>query len=509
MNSVSNDYGGITGGVIVGGFNNVIFGSLSFIGGGQCNVADALNYQFIGGGFGNNVSGGAAPTEEIGSYNAVAGGCCNTASRGASFVGGGRLNRALGELSGVFSGFCNEISSPSSAIAGGRHNTITKSSHSFIGGGTGHTIVEPNSEATNMLYNSILGGNNNKICSSSSCNVILGGITNTIRNSGLSVVDNGESNTICCGGYSNISNGFSNTICRNDYSKIGGGQTNTICAPDTYYSRHNTILGGISNKICTISGGVAQRYGDFNLIGGGTGNVLNLSRSSTILNGERNTIDQVTNDCGKFISILGGTLNCVYDSCYNVIAGGDQNCSTKSNFSFIGGGVQNTAVEAPYSSIAGGYLASTSLYGQRAFANGGFNNEPGSAQQIDLIARIETTSTSPSVFYLDGFQERLYIPTNHAWYVTINVAGLGDSYHGASHQIRKAAIVNIGGTTSLIGTVSTIGTDTNQSWLSIPTLTISADNTNDALSISIQAYDSARTRWVAHVQGIQMRIGSV
>jgi hypothetical protein len=164
-------------------------------------------------------------------------------------------------------------------------------------------------------------------------------------------------------------------------------------------------------------------------------------------------------------------------------------------------------MEAEYSSIAGGYLALASLYGQRAFANGGFDNEAGSAQQIDLIARIETTSTSPSVFYLNGTTEMLSIPSNHAWFVTINVAGLGDDYHGASHQIRKVAIVNNGGNTQLIGSVSTIGTDTVQSWLSMPTLTISADNANDSLSISIQAYNSERTRWVAHVEGVQVKIG--
>jgi hypothetical protein len=271
----------------------------------------------------------------------------------------------------------------------------------------------------------------------------------------------------------------------------------------------NTIIGGYDNKMCTFggSGDIWGGLGDNNLIGGGKGNVLNLSKLSTILNGGGNTIDQVALNCGKFISILGGTLNCVYDSCYNIIVGGDQNYSSKSDFSFIGGGVQNTTAEAEYSSIAGGYLALASLYGQRAFASGGFDNEAGSAQQIDLIARVETLSTTTTEFYLNGTTKMLAIPSDHAWFVTINVAGLGDDYHGASHQIRKVAIVNNGGNTQLIGSVSTIGTDVVQGWLSLPTLTIAANNTYDSLAIRIQAYNSERTRWVAHVEGVQVKIG--
>jgi hypothetical protein len=340
---------------------------------------------------------------------------------------------------------------------------------------------------------------------------MLGGLRNIICSSGVSVIGSGFCNTIFCGVYSTICNGVCNSIINNSNVFFGGGACNTVGYTGAGFAQFNTVIGGVNNTIRTYSGGgtgaSAATWGDYNLIGSGVGNVLKFSKSSTILNGGGNTIDQVYLDCGKYVSILGGTLNCVYDSCYNIIVGGDQNCSSKSDFSFIGGGVQNTTAEAEYSSIAGGYLALASLYGQRAFASGGFDNEAGSAQQIDLIARVETLSTVTTEFYLNGTTEMLSIPSDHAWFVTINVAGLGDGYHGASHQIRKVAIVNNGSNTQLIGSVSTIGTDIVQGWLSLPTLTISADNANDALDIKIQAYNSERTRWVAHVEGVQVKIG--
>ena len=67
-------------------------------------------------------------------------------------------------------------------------------------------------------------------------------------------------------------------------------------------------------------------------------------------------------------------------------------------------------------------------------------------------------------------------------------------------------IKNVGGTTALVGTVSTVGTDVEDvaGW----DVTITADNTNDALDIKVTGATSSTIRWVAVVQGLEIAYGA-
>jgi hypothetical protein len=67
------------------------------------------------------------------------------------------------------------------------------------------------------------------------------------------------------------------------------------------------------------------------------------------------------------------------------------------------------------------------------------------------------------------------------------------------------AIKNVGGTTSLIGTVSTVGTDVEDD--AAYDVAITADNTNDALQINVTGKTGEAIRWVASVDGVEIAYG--
>ena len=93
-----------------------------------------------------------------------------------------------------------------------------------------------------------------------------------------------------------------------------------------------------------------------------------------------------------------------------------------------------------------------------------------------------------------------------AMFLTINIGGIVSTGSGGAHYIRKVAIKNVGGVTSLIDSVSTIGTDveTNASY----DVTITADDTNDALSVKVTGVDGETIRWTIHIQGVEIIYGS-
>jgi hypothetical protein len=92
-------------------------------------------------------------------------------------------------------------------------------------------------------------------------------------------------------------------------------------------------------------------------------------------------------------------------------------------------------------------------------------------------------------------------------FVTINIGGIKSDGSAGAHYIRKVAIKNVGGVTSLIGTspVSVIGTDVedNASY----DVAISADNTNDALDIQVTGVAGETLRWTVHIEGVEIVYG--
>ena len=203
---------------------------------------------------------------------AVAGGYLNCARGSCSFTGGGYSNDAYGAFSAVAGGYNNTACGACSTIGGGRSHFIHScQKNAVIGGGSGNCITYHSGYTpaasndgnfipsgrlncicictTSGNYNTLGGGQNNKIFANVANSTIAGGAQNTICNTtGFdygSFIGGGAFNYIINGDDSVIVGGSANCIDANDNNFIGGGCFNTGSA------NFGVIVGGCKNYITT------------------------------------------------------------------------------------------------------------------------------------------------------------------------------------------------------------------------------------------------------------------
>jgi hypothetical protein len=146
-------------------------------------------------------------------------------------------------------------------------------------------------------------------------------------------------------------------------------------------------------------------------------------------------------------------------------------------------------------------------------AHGTFNNVTNFApservQAIELILKQRTTNNTPLALVLDesaGISIYVTIPSGIAMFGQIDICAIQETTGvEAAHYIRKFGIKNVGGTTELIGSVTSIGTDYESS--AGLDVTITADNTNDLLNVSVTGIASTTLRWVGVVRATEVEI---
>jgi len=120
--------------------------------------------------------------------------------------------------------------------------------------------------------------------------------------------------------------------------------------------------------------------------------------------------------------------------------------------------------------------------------------------------RNKTTNATPTTLFTDGSAARLTIPSGKILFADVLVSGIKSDGSAAGCYMRKVAIKNVGGTTSLVGSVETIGTDIEDN--ASTDIAITADDTNDALKIEVTGIASETWRWVAVVEGLEIAYGS-
>jgi hypothetical protein len=129
-----------------------------------------------------------------------------------------------------------------------------------------------------------------------------------------------------------------------------------------------------------------------------------------------------------------------------------------------------------------GEFASASVQGQLAFTSGKFIFT-GDSQSSGFVARIRATSASTFNLAVDGVTTKLAVGSNKAYSAIISIMGSTPNGLACNTYVRRVGIRNRSGTTSLIGSVQTIGTDVEELALTAPVIT--ADDTNDALNIEV------------------------
>ena len=245
----------------------------------------------------------------------------------------------------------------------------------------------------------------------------------------------------------------------------------------------------------TTAGGNARGEGavDLQLFKSSSGQVATGIRSAICGGGENFTSN-------SYAGVLAGH-QCSASGSRSVICAGQSNSASGSRSGVLSGNT-NTA-SATSAVTVGGEQAVSDRFSMLAHAAGQFAAQ-GDAQRARFVLRNKTTTNAAVELFLDGSATRLTIPSGKYLTGTINIAGIKSNGSAAASYIRQFSIKNVAGTTSLVGTVNTIGTDEAAS----TSISITANDTNDALKVEVTGIASETWRWVASVDVVEVAYGT-
>jgi hypothetical protein len=199
----------------------------------------------------------------------------------------------------------------------------------------------------------------------------------------------------------------------------------------------------------------------------------------------------------------GDTSAAIGDSCtssgqYSLTMQRNNNASGRSATAF-----QELCTASGFVGFASGYRAVANRYGMSARAAGAFSSD-GDNQFIFIALRNKTTDATPVELKLDGSSERFTIATGFGFSGMVEVFGFKSDGTAAARYTRRVGIKNTGGTTALVGSVETIGTDHEDAATDI---SITADDANDALAITVTGIAAETWRWTAVAHGLELKYG--
>jgi hypothetical protein len=138
---------------------------------------------------------------------------------------------------------------------------------------------------------------------------------------------------------------------------------------------------------------------------------------------------------------------------------------------------------------------------QGAKQTGGNFTATDDAARIYYTARKQTTTNSQSELFLDGSATRMTIPSDTSWHYSCHVVGRRtDADNETAVYDLVGGIDNNAGTTALVGDLwQDILAEDTTAW----SVTVSADNTNDALLVQVTGENSKTINWVAGCDLVQ------
>ncbi|MEM6505315.1 MAG: DUF2793 domain-containing protein [Planctomycetota bacterium] len=481
---------------VSGGYGNTAEGWYCTVGGGSGNTATDNGNGNLG--YGRCTVGGGAGNSAGFFDSTVSGGNGNTADGWHCTIGAGLNNTASGSGCTVSGGYNNISSSNYSMIGGGVYNSASHY-YSTIGGGIGNNCTNTDATISGGSINTasgpsstVGGGNLGKAggAADASYTTVSGGNTNWAGGLGATVGGGAAHNTNAASVVNQTTGAVTGTtteVVAGNFSTIAGGQKNTATGSNSTVGAgaNNTASGSSS----IVSGGFNNTASGYASTVGGGGNII---LGNTASGGFSTVSGGIAGTASGSSSIVSGGFNNTASGYASTISGGRGN--TASGYASISGGDSNTA-SGDYSMIPGGAGAEATKYGQFAHAAGSFATT-GDAQVSTLIARNSTTNATATDLFLNGSSNHLTIPADTAWVFFIDIAATEQGMANFKKFQRAGGIINDGGTTS-ISTVDTIGTDSTIGLPGSWSVSITADNTNDALGISVTGAASTNIRWVA------------
>lgn len=210
-----------------------------------------------------------------------------------------------------------------------------------------------------------------------------------------------------------------------------------------------------------------------------------------------------------FGSIALGSAVC--NAGYGIAIGGRDNISNGNYSVAIGNFVTSSAtysVAFQNCTAGGNYSWAYGLFSSadrsylKAYAQGNFASR-GDAQSVEWVVRCRTTDGSTPVTLL-AEASRMTIPSGKILFATAQLVGSKSDGTTVATYMRKFAIKNVGGTTTLVGSVETIGTDVAAG----TSLSITADDVNDAINAAVVGVAGETWRWVMTVYGVELAYGT-
>jgi hypothetical protein len=111
-----------------------------------------------------------------------------------------------------------------------------------------------------------------------------------------------------------------------------------------------------------------------------------------------------------------------------------------------------------------------------------------------------TSGTTPAeLFVEEGGTTRFTIGSSLVYSLTVSIVGTKSDLSQVARYLRQVTIKNVAGTTSLVGSVITLGTDEAAG----TSIAITANDTNDALKIEVTGITAETWRWTAVCHGVR------
>jgi len=375
--------------------------------------------------------------------------------------------------------FVENPSSPTTPLAGGTNGVAIGSGSNA--GGSGAIAIGNGSAAGDGAFCAINGGGNTAYGAVGNRSIAMG---EAARAQGQDSVAIGE-NSLASSADS-FAIGYNTDATATNASAFG---YNAQAAGGNSVALGNSRAGGTDSFAAAIANNTSS-YGATNTGSIAFGNQNKAAGyESFVAGGYANTANNYRS------SVLNGTSNTV-NSNYGTILGGENNTiNSSSNYSIILCGERNEAGQQY--TVASGLRAKTSVRGQWAHSAGHFS-ATGDAQSSKYVLRSDTTDATAEVLTstnsAGGINNQVDVPTDAAvaFHGTI-VAKQSGSANAAAWTV-EGLIVNNGGTTTLTNSATTVISNT-PSW----GMTLSADDTNDVLAITVTGAAATDIRWVATI----------
>ena len=122
-----------------------------------------------------------------------------------------------------------------------------------------------------------------------------------------------------------------------------------------------------------------------------------------------------------------------------------------------------------------------------------------------VLANKTTTNAAVELFINQAFGSvRMVLVANTVLHAIVTVIGSKSDGSAVAKYIRQVTIKRVGSTTSLVGSVETIGVDEAAG----TSIAITADDANESLKIEATGIAAETWRWVAVVEGAELGIGA-